>query len=142
VPPQYCLPVVLDVGTNNPALLDDPLYQGVRRNRVRGEEYMAFVDEFVAAVQSLCPKCCIQWEDVANINAVPILALSRQDLHVQRQHPGDRGCGVGRNFRGVALHTENHRPAVAVPRGRSAGTGIAERIAQAMALEGIDMNEA
>src|SRR5438477_4293657 len=77
VPPQYCLPVVLDVGTNNPVLHDDPLYLGLRQNRVRGEEYMAFIDEFVDAVQSLYPKCCIQWEDFANINAVhTILAQS------------------------------------------------------------------
>ena len=47
-------------------LLDDPLYLGLRQNRVRGEEYMAFVDEFVDAVQALYPKCCIQWEDFAN----------------------------------------------------------------------------
>src|SRR5689334_16221625 len=73
VPPQYCLPVVLDVGTNNQSLLDDPLYLGVCSHRIRGEEYIAFVDEFVTAVQSLYPKCCIQWEDFANINAVPIL---------------------------------------------------------------------
>ena len=74
VPPQYCLPIVLDVGTNNQVLLDDPLYQGLRQHRVRGEEYLAFVDEFVAAVEQLYPKCCIQWEDFANFNAVPILA--------------------------------------------------------------------
>src|SRR5260221_10872446 len=73
VPPQYCLPVVLDVGTNNTALLDDPLYLGLRQNRVRGVEYLAFIDEFVAAVQQLYPESCIQWEDFANINAVPIL---------------------------------------------------------------------
>src|SRR6201982_2461092 len=52
-PPQYCLPVVVGVGTNNQALLDDPLYLGLRQSRVRGGEYMAFVDEFVDAVQSL-----------------------------------------------------------------------------------------
>src|SRR5215813_6878538 len=80
VPPQYCLPVVLDVGTNNQVLLDDPLYQGLRCNRVRGEEYLAFVDEFVTAVQSLYPRCCIQWEDFANINAVPILARYRDNI--------------------------------------------------------------
>ena len=61
VPPQYCLPVVLDVGTSNQALLDDPLYLGLRQQRVRGEDYFAFVDEFVAAVQQLYPKCCIQF---------------------------------------------------------------------------------
>src|SRR6201996_9339415 len=65
VPPQYCLPSVLDVGTNNHEQLEDPLYIGLRQTRVRGDEYMAFVDEFVSAVQQLYPKCCIQWEDFA-----------------------------------------------------------------------------
>src|ERR1700730_5093310 len=50
VPPQYCLPIVLDVGTNDQLLLDDPLYLGLRQHRVRGAEYLAFVDEFVEAV--------------------------------------------------------------------------------------------
>jgi malate dehydrogenase (oxaloacetate-decarboxylating)(NADP+) len=73
VPPQFSLPVVLDVGTNNQELLDDPLYLGSRQNRVRGEEYQSFVDAFVEAVQRLYPKCCIQWEDFANFNAIPVL---------------------------------------------------------------------
>src|SRR6202142_3105788 len=77
VPPQYCLPVTLDVGTNNQDLLDDPLYLGLRQNRVRGEDYTTFIDEFVEAVQALYPKCCIQWEDFANFNAVPILERFR-----------------------------------------------------------------
>jgi malate dehydrogenase (oxaloacetate-decarboxylating)(NADP+) len=80
VPPQYCLPVTLDVGTNNHELLDDPLYLGLRQNRVRGEEYMAFIDEFVSAVEGLYPKSCIQWEDFANINAVPILTNYRDKI--------------------------------------------------------------
>src|ERR1700731_4632377 len=57
VPPRYCLPVVLDVGTNNHSLLDDPLYLGLHHDRVRGEDYLTFVDEFVAAVEELFPKC-------------------------------------------------------------------------------------
>src|SRR5256885_2686059 len=56
VPPQYCLPIVLDVGTNDQALLDDPLYQGLRQLRVRGEEHLAFVDEFVAAGAAALPR--------------------------------------------------------------------------------------
>src|SRR5262245_33055372 len=80
VPPQYCLPIVLDVGTNDQVLLDDPLYQGLRQYRVRGEEYLAFVDEFVMAVQQLYPKCCIQWEDFANFNAVSLLARYRNKI--------------------------------------------------------------
>src|SRR5579875_1830044 len=91
VPPQYCLPVVLDVGTNNQNLLDDPLYQGLRQPRVRGQEYLSFVDEFVEAVQKLYPKCCIQWEDFANINAAPILKRYR-----------DRICTFNDDIQGTA----------------------------------------
>src|SRR5712672_766167 len=80
VPPQYCLPIVLDVGTNNHQLVDDPLYLGLSQPRVRGGEYYDFVGEFVEAVQQLYPKCCIQWEDFANFNAVPILARYREAI--------------------------------------------------------------
>jgi malate dehydrogenase (oxaloacetate-decarboxylating)(NADP+) len=80
VPPQFCLPVMLDVGTNNQALLDDPLYLGLRQPRVRGEEYHEFVAEFVDAVQHRYPKCCIQWEDFAGVNAVPILERYRNEV--------------------------------------------------------------
>src|ERR1700751_335851 len=84
VPPEICLPITIDVGTNNAALLEDPLYLGLRRSRVRGEPYYALIDEFVEAVQELFPKSCIQWEDFANINAVPNPGeVSRQNLHLQ-----------------------------------------------------------
>jgi malate dehydrogenase (oxaloacetate-decarboxylating)(NADP+) len=66
VPPQYCLPVMLDVGTNNADLREDALYLGLRQDRVRRDEYHAFVNEFIEAVQTLFPKCCVQWEDFAN----------------------------------------------------------------------------
>jgi malate dehydrogenase (oxaloacetate-decarboxylating)(NADP+) len=144
VPPQYCLPVVLDVGTNNQVLLDDPLYQGLRHNRVRGDEYMAFVDEFVDAVQSWYPKCCIQWEDFANINAVPILERYRNKYCTYNDDiQGTAGIALAGIF--AALRITGQK--ITDQRflflgGGSAGTGIAELISQAMAMEGMDIAEA
>jgi malate dehydrogenase (oxaloacetate-decarboxylating)(NADP+) len=144
VPPQYCLPVVLDVGTNNQVLLDDPLYLGLRQNRVRGDDYMGFVDEFVAAVQSLYPKCCIQWEDFANINAVPILERYRDKICTYNDDiQGTAGVALAGIF--AALRITNRK--ITDQRflflgGGSAGTGVAELISQAMALEGMDIREA
>jgi malate dehydrogenase (oxaloacetate-decarboxylating)(NADP+) len=144
VPPQYCLPVLLDVGTNNPALLEDPLYLGLRENRVRGEAYAAFVDEFVEAVQARFPRCCIQWEDFANPNAVPILARYR-----------DRICTYNDDIQGTAAVAVAGIYGALKICGRrladqrflflgagSAATGIAELISLAMAQEGMPLDEA
>jgi malate dehydrogenase (oxaloacetate-decarboxylating) len=71
--PALTLPVSLDVGTDNPALLDDPLYIGHRAPRLRGAEYDALVDAFVDGVQEVWPGCVIQWEDFKHHNALRIL---------------------------------------------------------------------
>ena len=144
VPPQYCLPVVLDVGTNNHQLLDDPLYLGLRQQRVRGEEYVAFVDEFVDAVQALYPKCCIQWEDFANFNAVPILERYRNKICTYNDDiQGTAGIAVA----GILAALRITKQKLTDQRflflgGGSAGTGIAELISQAMAMEGMDISKA
>jgi malate dehydrogenase (oxaloacetate-decarboxylating)(NADP+) len=77
VPPSACLPVLLDVGTNNPELLDDPLYIGLHQARLRGEEYDAVVEEFVVAATKLFPGVVIQFEDFATHNAFRLLKKYR-----------------------------------------------------------------
>src|SRR5215813_350826 len=144
VPPQYCLPVVLDVGTNNQVLLDDPLYQGLRQNRVRGEEYIAFVNEFVAAVQSLYPKCCIQWEDFANINAVPILERYRDNICTYNDDiQGTAGVALAGILASLGITKQKITDQRFLFLGAgSAGNKIAELISQAMAEAGMDIQEA
>jgi malate dehydrogenase (oxaloacetate-decarboxylating)(NADP+) len=144
VPPQYCLPILLDVGTNNHDLLEDPLYIGLRQMRVRGQEYMAFIDEFVMAAQARYPRCCIQWEDFANINAVPILDRYRGKICTYNDDiQGTAGIALAGIF--AALRITGQK--ITDQRflflgGGSAGTGIAELISQAMALQGMDIGEA
>jgi malate dehydrogenase (oxaloacetate-decarboxylating)(NADP+) len=73
IPPTQCLPITLDVGTDNQSLIDDPLYIGLRRPRVRGRAYDAFVNEFIDAIETVFPKAVIQLEDFANRNAFRLL---------------------------------------------------------------------
>ncbi len=80
--PAHCLPVLLDVGTNNAALRRDPLYLGLPQERVRGESYEALVDEFVAAAREVFPDVVIQFEDFANHNAFRLLERYRGRIPV------------------------------------------------------------
>jgi malate dehydrogenase (oxaloacetate-decarboxylating)(NADP+) len=140
VPPPCCLPIVLDVGTNNQVLLDDPLYLGLRQQRVRGADYLAFVDEFVAAVQQLYPKCCIQWEDFANFNAVPILARYRDKICTFNDDiQGTAGVALAGIYGALRLTGGKLSEQRFLFLGAgSAATGIAELISLAMEQEGMD----
>jgi malate dehydrogenase (oxaloacetate-decarboxylating) len=78
--PERTLPIVLDVGTNNAERLKDPEYLGWRHERVTGQAYFDFVDQFVQAVKLECPRTCLQWEDFATPHARPILNRYRDQL--------------------------------------------------------------
>ncbi|MBL8754155.1 MAG: NAD-dependent malic enzyme [Planctomycetes bacterium] len=80
LPPDTTLPIMLDVGTDNEERLEDDLYLGLRHRRVRGAEYQAFVDEFVAAVREVFPGAVLQWEDFLKENAMTQLARFRDSL--------------------------------------------------------------
>ena len=144
VPPQATLPVVLDVGTNNEAFLADPLYPGLRARRTTGEEYFAFVDEFVDAVQEVFPDCCIQFEDFTNAIAIPLLARHR-----------DRVCCFNDDIQGTAAvalaglfgacrmaGTRMHDQRILFMGAGSAAVGIAELFVTHLVREGMDLQEA
>lgn len=78
IPPQLCLPVMLDVGTDNDALRNDPLYLGIDRKRLRGADYLSLVDEFVDAVRHAYPQALIQFEDFRTTNAYALLDRYRE----------------------------------------------------------------
>lgn len=78
--PSACLPIDLDVGTDNPSLAADPLYLGVAGRRVRGEAYFALLDELVDAIAAAFPDALVQWEDFANRNAFAVLERYRHRL--------------------------------------------------------------
>lgn len=144
ISPAYTLPITLDVGTNNQALLDDPMYMGWCHPRISQEEYDAFVDDFIAAVKRRWPNVLLQFEDFAQANAVPLLERYRDELCCFNDDvQGTAAVCVGTLMAACQARDETiaDQRVVFVGAG-SAGCGIAEQVVVAMQAEGLSEKEA
>ena len=144
ISPAYCLPILLDVGTNNQQLLDDPMYMGWRNPRISGDEYNEFVELFIQAVKRRWPEVLLQFEDFAQENATPLLNKYRDELCCFNDDiQGTAAVSVGTLIaaclnKGQKLSQQN----IAFLGAGSAGCGIAEHIVRQMQREGLSEAQA
>jgi malate dehydrogenase (oxaloacetate-decarboxylating) len=139
IDPARTLPIVLDVGTDSAELLDDPLYLGWRHRRIGDDEYYAFIDQFVAAVQKHLPTVLLQWEDFATAHAQPILARYRDAvLTFNDDIQGTAAVTLGalRGAANVAGRPLSQQQVVMLGAG-SAGIGVLDVIRREMVNEGL-----
>ena len=144
IPPESCLPILLDVGTDNEDRLNSILYIGWRHKRIRGPEYDEFVDLFVSAVKRRWPHVLLQWEDFAGTNAARLLHRYREQLCTFNDDiQGTAAVAAAAllsavNVTGIPL--EQHR--IAIVGFGTAGLGIAGFLASMMQDEGLSEQEA
>jgi malate dehydrogenase (oxaloacetate-decarboxylating)(NADP+) len=144
VPPGKLLPLLLDCGTDNQKLLDDPLYIGLRQKRPSIDELDAFVQEFVDAVQDVFPACCIHFEDWRGIDAIRLLARYKNKVCCYNDDiQGTAGVAVAGLIGAMRINNgvfKNQR--VLMFGAGSAGIGIANMIESAMKLDGLSEMQA
>lgn len=144
IAPNQTLPIVLDCGTNNRGLLDDPNYLGWRHERINDDEYYEFVDMFIQAVKRRWPNVLLQFEDFAINHATPLLEKYRNDI-----------CSFNDDIQGTAGVTAASMLAAAQASGKaledmkitflgagSAGCGIADQLVRLMVGRGLSEEQA
>jgi malate dehydrogenase (oxaloacetate-decarboxylating) len=142
--PARTLPVVLDVGTNNPDRLADPEYLGWRHERVTGQAYFDFIDQFVSAVKHELPGACLQWEDFSSLHARPILECYRDALLTFNDDiQGTAGVTLGAILSAVKLTGKKLTDYNIVFFGAgSAAIGVADGLRAEMEVEGLSSADA
>ncbi len=142
--PAKLLPVVLDVGTNNPELLDDPLYIGWRHKRVEGIEYGSFIDKVITLVKRKWPDVVLQWEDFAKPNAYPLLEKYQKEIcSFNDDIQGTAAVVLTAILSALELTKEPlEKQKIAILGGGSAGMGIVSLLCSALVAQGVSPQEA
>lgn len=142
--PARTLPIVLDVGTDNVELLEDPQYLGWRHRRISDDDYYAFIDDFVAAVHEELPDVLLQWEDFATAHAQPILERYRDKLltfNDDIQGTAAVALGALHGAAKVAGRPLSQQQVVMLGAG-SAGIGVLDMVHREMVAQGLSEREA
>lgn len=144
ISPYSTLPIMLDVGTNNEERLKDPLYLGLRQNRVRGQEYQAFIDRFVNAVRKVFPNVLLQWEDFLKGNAIKQLNRFKDALCTFNDDiQGTAGVVLAGIYSALRITGQSIRDLrVLIAGAGAAAYGIANLIVSAQQEQGLSLKEA
>lgn len=144
IDPSRTLPLMIDVGTNNPKLLQDPLYLGWRHERITGKEYDAFIEMIISLIKKRVPNVLFQWEDFGKGNAKKLLTRHRKEICSFNDDIQGTAAVVLAAIFGAIKQTKSRlsEQRIAVFGGGSAGIGICEQIKSALLAEGVSEKDA
>ena len=144
IPPDRTLPIMLDVGTDNPDLLNDPMYLGTRHPRIRGTEYQVFIDRFIEALMRVWPEAVLQWEDFLKANAITQLARFRDRLCTFNDDIQGTAATVIAGVYAALRLTRQSMPdqRIVIAGAGASAQGIAALFVAAMRDEGLSLDEA